>query len=571
MTDAEFYRGIQQKYAHRQQQKRKRWLLTTVAVGMIGLLALAAAAVPLMTGGGVPVDLPTTTTHSSTVGTLSTTTTNDGQYTTQPTTTVTDTTGSDATTTTTDPGGIGGDSPYTDNPFAERFWVDSPFSVRDVIDLDDYHAWCKEFEYNGGSLPDYEKNIYTFIQKFNIPRETVEELCRKERDRQNPGNAYVLWGNLMSDADVEVLYTKTKAEVYAYFCAKYAVTVGEKAYSAYWLATHTAEEYTAEGITAAQIQEVTRFLHLADLYFGEDHIREQLILMGGTPATTPTTDPEDPDEVTVIFGDQWSDYSTDFQAFLTACGLTKEVITKPATPNISSLDAFECSNAYMTARFESGLHFHTLSDAWFSPVFSGSEKTQPEIEAIAERFARWRIDVTDFNKHTRTVTYDADSKRYTITYRRVIEGYETFDSLTITLLADGQVVSYHEQDLNSFCFDTVPEFDESQLRQIAEERLTVRYPNIERVEWISTRLTIRSYWKPAIYRTSNVQPYNYYGNPYLRTPSAVFSYRLYLTDGTVVEDLIGVELEPAAQESSSVWSSTTTTLTQKTPPSYSYN
>lgn len=219
MTNEQFYAGVLHKYEMRRQQRARR--KKAIAVWGVGGIVVVAAAVCVLlfengNGGTPPVSLPTTTVAP--------------------------------TTTTTQPIGIGGDNPYPKKPFEERFWPESAFDVSEAMGYDAYMKWTEEFYYMGGDRPVEEWNVYNLIHENNIPRETVERLCAEVRAFREPDDAAV-----MSEADIELLYTGTRAEVYRHFTAIYAVTVGETPYSAFWLATHTAEDYLAAGMTVEQV------------------------------------------------------------------------------------------------------------------------------------------------------------------------------------------------------------------------------------------------------------------------------------------------------------------------------
>lgn len=230
MTNKQFYEHIMSKYEARRKKRVHRQKIVVVSLASIMLIAAAAVSLRLLDNGGVgtpPVSLPTT----------------------------------NAPTTTTQPIGIGGDSPYPRNPFAERFWPDTAFEADKAMGYDAYMTWTAQFYYNGGERPIEEWNVYNLIHENDIPREAVERLCAEVRALREPDDAAV-----MSEADIEMIYTATKAEAYQHMAAIYAVAVGEKVYSAAWLATHTVHEYLAAGMT---VEQVTR-AHAGLCSAGED-------------------------------------------------------------------------------------------------------------------------------------------------------------------------------------------------------------------------------------------------------------------------------------------------------------
>lgn len=277
--------------------------LVGIAAGLFLLLAVAAH-LP-KNNGSLPATVPTTTgaTTTGAPATSSTekTTSTDVQVTTQTaqiivtkattvaqTTTVAQPTGDTPTTTGTIPTQIA--DPYANmwsisHPFKEKMWINCAFSARDVVDPETYDAFIKQFQHLGGTRPLWENNAYVMIQELNIPREVFERACQTKREQYGSSpNACVL-----TEADVEMLYTGTKAEVYAYFLTAYAVLVDETPYSVYWLATHTAEEYVAAGMTTQQVEAAYLgiFSENAELNAGQrEHVREQLSRMLGETYTS---------------------------------------------------------------------------------------------------------------------------------------------------------------------------------------------------------------------------------------------------------------------------------------------
>lgn len=285
---------------------KRRTLVKRLAGIAAALFLLLAVAAHLPKGNGsLPVAVPTTTAATTTSAPAASATENtagtDTQTTTQTAqiivtkattvtqaTTVAQPTNDMPTTTGTAPTQMAG-GPYANNwsvthPFKEKLWINCAFSARDVVDPETYNTFIKQFQHLGGTRPLWENNAYVMIQELNIPREVFERACQGKREQYGSSNAYVL-----TEADVEMLYTGTKAEVYAYFLTAYAVLVDETPYSVYWLATHTAEEYAAAGMTTQQVEAayVGIFSENAPLDAGlREHVREQLSRMLGETYTS---------------------------------------------------------------------------------------------------------------------------------------------------------------------------------------------------------------------------------------------------------------------------------------------
>ncbi len=233
VTNEQFYEMVINKYEARRKKRIQRQKMIVVSLTSTLLMAVAGVSLWLFTENGgetPPAVIPPTTT--------------------------------------TQPIGIGGDSPYPRNPFAERFWPDTAFEADKAMGYEAYMAWTAQFYYSGGERPIEEWNVYNLIHENGIPRETVERLCAEVRDFREPDDAAV-----MSEADIERIYTATKAEAYQHMVAIYAVAVEEKVYSAAWLATHTADEYLAAGMT---VEQVTR-AHAGLCSVGEDVLQRREI------------------------------------------------------------------------------------------------------------------------------------------------------------------------------------------------------------------------------------------------------------------------------------------------------
>lgn len=64
---------------------------------------------------------------------------------------------------------------------------------------------------------------------------------------------------LLSDADIAVLFSGDRAAIDRHFRSPYALYANGKLYSAYWLATHSAEQYAAENLPLAELEALYTF------------------------------------------------------------------------------------------------------------------------------------------------------------------------------------------------------------------------------------------------------------------------------------------------------------------------
>ncbi len=125
---------------------------------------------------------------------------------------------------------------YFINPCIEAFDF-IPEELTNMIDDNEFTAWCDSFgEGVPDSIEDYA-NLYTFIKRFEISRETLEKAV----------------GDLLTEEQINVLFNGTVAEVTAEFAADTSIVRGDKIYSSRWIMLHTPEDYEAAGITPEEL------------------------------------------------------------------------------------------------------------------------------------------------------------------------------------------------------------------------------------------------------------------------------------------------------------------------------
>ena len=164
------------------------------------------------------------------------------------TTTAPNTGETSSNTTTTVQEGIGGDDNW-DMTRQTLLTFSIEKRVSDLVDKEEYERWRAEFEpwVGTGTRTLYEYNMYTLITEFNIPRDKIEEICRKYKEMYG--------GFYFTDEQVEAIYNGTEKEVYTLFANPHAVVVDGKVYEPRWMVEHTAEEYLEVGITYEILKE----------------------------------------------------------------------------------------------------------------------------------------------------------------------------------------------------------------------------------------------------------------------------------------------------------------------------
>ena len=164
------------------------------------------------------------------------------------TTTAPNTGATSSNTTTTVQEGIGGDGDWSmTEKMLFAFSVEK--SVTDLVDKEKYAAWKDTFEpwLGTGTRSLDEFNMYTLITEFNIPRDKIEEICKKYKELFDE--------DYFTPEQVEAIYNGTEKEVYTLFANPHAVVVDGKVYEPRWMVEHTAEEYLEVGITYEILKE----------------------------------------------------------------------------------------------------------------------------------------------------------------------------------------------------------------------------------------------------------------------------------------------------------------------------
>lgn len=107
--------------------------------------------------------------------------------------------------------------------------------------------WADSMKDNGEAVrADETVNIYAFIKAFGITKEEAEaayEYCLDSGDDQ-----------LISRAELDILYSGDEEAIARTVASDYAIVVGDKIYSPYWLYLHSVEDYAAAGIDPMEIK-----------------------------------------------------------------------------------------------------------------------------------------------------------------------------------------------------------------------------------------------------------------------------------------------------------------------------
>lgn len=108
------------------------------------------------------------------------------------------------------------------------------------------------------------------------------------------------------------------------------------------------------------------------------------------------------------------------------------------------------------------------------------EKTEEEIRRIAETFADLFIDMTEYTCTYRY--YDETYRCYDFDFAKIVNGYQTFSGIGVSLFANGKIGSFSICKIGLFDDVTAPTIDESTIKSKCEEILRERYDNLDRFE-----------------------------------------------------------------------------------------
>lgn len=123
----------------------------------------------------------------------------------------------------------------------------------DYVGYENFEAWGQQMR----DKPNEEVNIVSFVEYFQIPKET---LIKVERANYTEDFAEYDGVTMLSLEQIEAIYSGDKKRINETFCGPLAF-VNEsdgELYSIYWLAEHTAEDYLKAGLPLEKVEEVVR-------------------------------------------------------------------------------------------------------------------------------------------------------------------------------------------------------------------------------------------------------------------------------------------------------------------------
>lgn len=122
-----------------------------------------------------------------------------------------------------------------------------------------FQTWAEEM--NQIETPcriDEYVNIYSFMLHFNISADDVcaalQEYNGMQEQWQDERGIPINSTTYYSEEDLEALKSGDMATVTEHFASEYSIVVGDNIYSPNWIYYHTADDYTACGITADEIK-----------------------------------------------------------------------------------------------------------------------------------------------------------------------------------------------------------------------------------------------------------------------------------------------------------------------------
>ena len=147
------------------------------------------------------------------------------------------------------PEGVGGEFNYDyEYPYRRELQQFDGKLFKAVCGDEAFQEWVDTFNKTGENDPDkrpYEEcNLLSFIEDFDVSKEDFKAYTTG-----------IDGGNAFTDAEIDLMYSGTKAQQAAAFANPNAVVVGENIYTPKWIATHSAQEIQAAGITSSMLAE----------------------------------------------------------------------------------------------------------------------------------------------------------------------------------------------------------------------------------------------------------------------------------------------------------------------------
>jgi len=154
-------------------------------------------------------------------------------------------------------------------------------SFVNLVDYDEFDEWINS---TSSSVSEYTSvaeaaNLYSFIKRFEIPEDKVREILISERNGNEDED--------FSDDDIDILLSGDNEAIAEHFAADTAIRKGENLYSIYWMQNHTAEDYTAAGITDKDIAAIPA---LAEALQNKEQTSAQTTVPESEPQSKATED-----------------------------------------------------------------------------------------------------------------------------------------------------------------------------------------------------------------------------------------------------------------------------------------
>lgn len=148
------------------------------------------------------------------------------------------------------PEGVGGEFNYEyEGQYSRKMKMFSVTLFRNVCGDEAFQEWVDTFnkpwqENDPNKRPYEECNLLSFIEDFNVSKEDFKTYVTLDDGSCD-----------FTDEEIDLMYSGTKAQQAAAFANPNAVVVGENIYTPKWIATHSAQEIQAAGITSSMLAE----------------------------------------------------------------------------------------------------------------------------------------------------------------------------------------------------------------------------------------------------------------------------------------------------------------------------
>lgn len=124
----------------------------------------------------------------------------------------------------------------------------------EMVNHDEYQAWIDDTAsvYGRYAAVDENANLYSFIEHFNIPDETVRELLVNMR---------IGYDSDFTDEEIDLLLSGDAEAIAEYFAWEQAIRKGKNIFSLNWIYLHPISDYEVYGITAEDIATIMQYFY----------------------------------------------------------------------------------------------------------------------------------------------------------------------------------------------------------------------------------------------------------------------------------------------------------------------